>query len=426
MQQQMEQAQARVLAAIDESALVATLVELVRIPSLTGSAAESDLQHRIADELIAADLDVDLWSLDLKALSDDPDFPGMEVERTEGYGVAAVTAGAGTAALLLQGHVDVVPVGDPRRWDGFDPFAGRIAGGVLFGRGACDMKAGLAVNLEVVRAIRRSGVRLERPLGFHSVVGEEDGGIGAFATMRRGHVGDACVITEPTSGKLVVANAGALTFRLAVTGRAAHGSARLEGHSAIDAFLPVRAALMELERERNLDRDPLFGNSPLPYPISVGRLRAGDWASSVPDLLEAEGRFGVRLDEDVSAARAAFEAAIAAACERDPWLRGHPVDVSWPGGQFASGRIALDHPLIEETANAVAAVTAGPSPEPIAASYGSDLRLYTGLGKIPTVHYGPGDVRFAHAPREQVPLAEVIQAARAMALLAARRCGAHL
>jgi len=318
-----------------------------------------------------------------------------------------------------------VPVGDPRRWAGFDPFSARIDGGVLFGRGACDMKAGLAVNLEVVRAIRRSGVRLERPLGFHAVVGEEDGGIGAFATMRRGHVGDACVITEPTSGKLVVANAGALTFRLRVTGRAAHGSARLEGHSAIDAFLPIRAALVELERARNADRDPLFGNSPLPYPISVGRLRAGDWASSVPDLLEAEGRFGVRLDEDVAEARAAFEAAIAIAGERDPWLRGHPVEVTWPGGQFASGRIALDHPLIEETRNAVAAVSAGHLPEPMAASYGSDLRLYAGLGKIPTLHYGPGDVRFAHAPREQVGLAEVIEATRAMALLAARRCGAN-
>jgi acetylornithine deacetylase len=416
-------AQARVLAAIDEQALIGTVVDLVRVPSVSGTDAESQLQHVMADALTEADCDVDLWPLDLEQLRADPRFPGMEVERLEGYGVAAVTAGEGSPALVLQGHVDVVPVGDQRQWPGNDPFSGRIADGILYGRGACDMKAGLAANLEVVRAIRRSGVQLERPLGFHAVIGEEDGGIGAFATMLRGHTGDAAVITEPTSGRLVVANAGALTFRLTLSGRAAHGSARLEGHSAIDAYLPVHAALAALERERNVDLDPLFGDHSLPYPISVGRLSAGDWASSVPDVLVAEGRYGVRLDEDIAEARSAFETALAAAGERDPWLRAHPVEVSWPGGQFASGRIALDHPLIEQTRAAVADVTGSPAPPHTAASYGSDLRLYAGLGGIPTLHYGPGDVRFAHAPREQVPVAEVIDTARAMALLALRRCG---
>jgi acetylornithine deacetylase len=416
-------AENRVLAAVDEQALIRTVVDLVRVPSVSGTEAESQLQHVMAEALIEADCDVDLWPLDLQELRADERFPGEEVDRSEGYGVAAVTAGDGPPALVLQGHVDVVPVGDLGRWAGHDPFSGRISNGILYGRGACDMKAGLAANLEVVRAIRRSGVRLERPLGLHAVIGEEDGGIGAFATMLRGHTGDAAVITEPTGGRVVVANAGALTFRLTVPGRAAHGSARLEGHSAIDAYLPIHAALAALERERNIEVDPLFGDHRLPYPISVGRLAAGDWASSVPDVLVAEGRYGVRLDEDVDEARSAFETALAAAGERDPWLRDHPVRVSWPGGQFASGRIALDHPLIEQTRTAVADVTGAPAPPRTAASYGSDLRLYAGLGGIPTLHHGPGDVRFAHAPREQVPVAEVIATARAMALLALRRCG---
>jgi acetylornithine deacetylase len=151
-----------------------------------------------------------------------------------------------------------------------------------------------------------SGVVLDRPFAVHSVVSEEDGGLGAFATMLRGHRGDAAVLTEPTSGRLVVANAGALTFRLRVAGRAAHGSTRLEGHSALEAFLPVHAAVLELERQRNTDPDPLFTTTTLPYPISVGTLRAGDWASSVPDLLVAEGRLGVRLDESPADARAAL------------------------------------------------------------------------------------------------------------------------
>ncbi len=281
------------------------------------------------------------------------------------------------------------------------------------------------MNLEVAAAVARAGVRLERPLGLHTVVSEEDGGLGAFATLVRGHDADAAVITEPTGGKVVVASAGALSFEIRVPGRAAHGAARLEGVSAFEAFLPIHAALRALEVERNADPHPLFAGNALPYALSIGRLTSGDWASSVPDLLVAEGRYGVALDEDPADARAAFEHTVAQAAASDPWLYDHPPVVTWPGGQFASGSIAVDDPLVGQTLAAVAAVTGSPPPVS-AVPYGSDLRLYTGVGGIPTLHYGPGDVRFAHAPREQVRIDDVIESARALALLVARRCGAHL
>ena len=416
-------AEAALLGAIDEQRLVATLVELVRVPSVTGTDPESELQHRLAARLARTGLDVDLWALDLDALRAAPGFPGTEAERAQGWGLVAAT-GPGTPALVLQGHVDVVPIGDRKAWPD-DPFGARIAGGVLHGRGACDMKAGVAVNLEIASALADSGLRLERPLALHSVVSEEDGGLGAFATLVRGHRGDAAVITEPTGGGLVVANAGALTFELRVPGLAAHGSTRWAGHSAIDAFVPVLAALRELETDRNVDRDPLFGDNPLPYPIAVGVVSAGDWASTVPDLLVARGRYGVRLGESMDDAREDFEAALRRVGERDPWLADHPVEVSWPGGQFGSGALADDHPLIEEIEIAVKQISGRKKPDRSAAPYGSDLRLYTGIGGIPTMHYGPGDVRFAHAPREQVALQEVIEVTRALALTVARRCGAY-
>jgi acetylornithine deacetylase len=321
---------------------------------------------------------------------------------------------------VLQGHVDVVPIGDPDQWVD-DPFAGVIRDGVLFGRGACDMKAGLAANIEVAAALQRSGVRLARPLSLHAVVSEEDGGLGAFATLDRGHRGDAAVITEPTSGRVVVANAGALTFEIRVPGQAAHGSMRREGISAFEAFLPIHTALRDLEERRNRYPHPLFGDSKLPYPVSIGRVSAGDWASSVPDLLVAQGRCGVALGEDPEHAQADFEAAVHDASVRDPWLRDHPPVVTWWGGQYASGAIAEGHPLIDATQRAVADV-AGWTPPVAAAPYGSDLRLYTGVGGIPTLHYGPGDVRYAHGPHEQVRLDEVVQCARALALLAVRYC----
>ena len=99
--------------------------------------------------------------------------------------------------------------------------------------------------------------------------------------------------------------------------------------------------------------------------------------------------------------------------------------MTWPGGQFASGRLARRGTRSSsEVADAVEVVTRH-RPAEAAAPYGSDLRLYTGVGGIPTLHYGPGDVRLAHAPRESVPLAEVVEVARALALVAARRLGAH-
>jgi acetylornithine deacetylase len=418
-------AESRILDAIDEQALVQEVVDLIRVPSVTGTDAESDLQHRHADQLRELGFAVDAWRFDLDELYAHPDFPGTEAERHEGYGLVGTIGGDAEPALVLQGHVDVVPTGDLEKWVDRDPWSGAIRDGVIHGRGACDMKAGAAANLAVARAIVASGVVLERPFAVHSVVSEEDGGLGAFATMLRGHRGEAAVLTEPTSGRLVVANAGALTFELRVAGRAAHGSTRLEGHSAIEAFLPVHAALLELERERNADPDPLFTTTGLPYPISVGTVRAGDWASSVPDLLVAEGRLGVRLDESPADARAALESAIARAAASDPWLRDHPVEVTWPGGQFASGRIDGAHPFIDEVAAAISVVE-GRATERVAAPYGSDLRLYAGIGGIPTLHYGPGDVRFAHAPREQVEIDELLRVTRSLAVLAARRCGAHL
>jgi len=412
----------RALQAMDETETVELLAGLVRTPSITGTDAETDLQHRSADLLRELDLDIDTWRLDLQSLSTHTDFPGTEAARTEGYGVVGTSEGEGPPALVLQGHVDVVPTGDRADWPDGDPWSARISGDVMHGRGTCDMKAGMAVNLAVMRALRRAQIPLHRPIALHCVISEEDGGLGAFATMQRGHRGDMAVITEPTSRRVVTANAGALTFRLVVPGLAAHGSTRYEGVSALDAFWPVHQAIHALEAERNRDPDPLLDSFPIPYPISIGSVHAGDWASTVPDSLVAEGRLGVRMDECPREARLALEHRVAEACAGHPWLAAHPVEVSWPGGQFASGRLPAGHAALDEMRSAVAAVSAsGEMPEVAGAPYGSDLRLYSQAG-IPTLHYGPGDVRYAHAVREQVRLAEVFDAARALLVLAVRRC----
>ena len=410
----------RALATLDTDEIVADLVDLVNVPSISGSDPECDVQHLLAKQARALDLDVDLWPLDLHELTRDPDFPGWEAERHEAWGLVATT-GPGVPALVLQGHVDVVPPGDPEAWER-DPFRGTVDGGRVHGRGTCDMKAGVVANLAAMRAVRRAGIALERPVALHFVVGEEDGGLGAFATLRRGHTGERCLITEPTSGTITTANAGALTFRLEVLGAATHGSTRYAGVSAFEAFLPVHAALTRLEARRNAHPDPLMADYPLAYPLSVGTVHCGDWASSVPDLLAAEGRLGVRLDEDPADARLALEEAVAEAAATDPWLRAHPPAVTWPGGQFASGRYdaARDEAaLFDLVADAHADITRTGRPRERGAPYGSDLRLYAGAG-IPTLHYGPGEVSLAHGPHESVEVDELVTVTEALVLALVR------
>ena len=135
--------------------------------------------------------------------------------------------------------------------------------------------------------------------------------MGAFATLRRGHVAETCISAEPTGAEVISANAGSLTFRLVVSGLSTHGSTRTRGVSAIELFEHVHAALRELEARRNATSAPGFEHLDLPWPLSVGTITAGDWASTVPDRLVAEGRYGVRVDETVADAVADLETAVA-------------------------------------------------------------------------------------------------------------------
>lgn len=389
---------------------------MVRLPSVSGTDGENDAQAAMAERLRSSGLEVDHWSIDLDGLRAHPDFPGMEVDRTEAWGLVGRLPGRGDGAtLMLNGHIDVVPIGDPGAWAA-DPFSGHVAGDRIHGRGSCDMKAGLVAARWAVEAVRSAGADLAGDVLIASVQGEEDGGLGTFALLQRGWTADACVIPEPTQLDIIPANAGALTFRLHVRGLATHAARRTDGVSAVEKFVAVQHALVELERRRHEHVDPLATRWDLAHPLSIGTVRAGDWPSSVPDLLVAEGRLGVAIGEPVEAAKAELEGAVAEVCADDPWLRDHPVEVEWWGGQFASGRIPESSDLVERV-QAAHRRSGGADHDVYGAPYGSDLRLLTGLGGIPTVQYGPGDVALAHGPHESVPIGEIVTTARTLALL---------
>ena len=328
----------RLLGYLDGQAdrIVGDLIEFVRIPSVSGTDEENEIQHLIARRLAELGVEVDAWEIALSETLAADDFPGVEVDRTEAWGTVGRLPGAGDGqSLLLNAHVDVVPPGDLRTWGVAGPFGAAVRGDQVHGRGTCDMKAGLVASLWVVRAFAAVGVPLRGDLLLGTVIGEEDGGLGTYALLQRGWRADACVIPEPTSLDIAPGSSGALTFRLTVRGLAAHASRRLAGVSAIEKFIPVFVAIRRFEAARNEVKHPLMTRWKLPVPIEVGMIKSGDWASSVPDVLTADGRLGVAIGEDVEDARQALTNVISEACAADPWLREHPVRVEWWGGQFA-------------------------------------------------------------------------------------------
>lgn len=412
----------RVLDNIDLDGLVSTLQMLIAQPSLGGSQAEYIVQQIAAGELAAQGLSVEITELDLPALYTHPDFPGYEVERSAALHIqAALDRIGGGRTLLLNGHLDVVPVGDVSSWQ-HAPWDGTVEEGRVYGRGACDMKGGVASMIHAAGAIARSGIRLRGSLFVQTVIGEEDGGLGSFAAALRRPRADGAIIAEPTRLQPVLAQAGALTFQLRVTGRAAHGAMRAEGVSAFEAYLPLHRALQRLEQERNHDvKHPFMRQVPLPYPISVGLVHAGEWASTVPETLIAQGRYGILVGEDVGVARGVLERTIAEAAASDLWLSEHPPEITWWGGQFTSAEIAADHVLVQ-TLNTVLA-DEGYITTPMGVPYGSDMRLLQHVAGIPTLLCGPGDVRLAHQRDESVPITDLVAAARVFALTALRFCG---
>jgi len=404
---------------IDRERLVDDLVGLVRIPSITGSeeAVAADAAQRLAD----AGARVETISPDPAAVRSDPGWPGEETTRTSLPIVLGRIGRPGERRLILSGHLDVVPPGDLATWTA-DPWSGEIRDGRLYGRGACDMKGGVAAVLAAVRALVASGAadRLEGELLVVLVPGEEDGGQGTLAAIRAGATGDMAIITEPSNLDIVVAHAGAITFRLTVPGRAAHASQRREGVSALDNLYVVLRALEADEAARNdAETDPLMTVLGLPYPTIVGIVSGGEWASTVLDRVVADGRYGVRLGQSPADAAADLRSAIAAANASDAFLRDHPATVEIVGGQFGSGRVPSDHPLPVGLARAVETV-GGRRPELLGEPYGADMRLFINEGDTPCVIFGPGDVKVAHSADEHVPLDEVEACARVLAAWVAR------
>lgn len=409
---------------IDPARVEHELGRILSIPSVTGN--EEAVQAEMAGLMAESGLAVEQVATDPAVLAQDPDWPGSEMERTSLPVVIGRAGRAGGRRVIVLGHVDVVPVGDESLWHS-PPWSPTLVDGSVHGRGAVDMKGGVIAGLAAVRAavetVRAAASELAGEILFVTVPSEEDGGAGMLAAIRAGVSAAAAVIPEPTALELVTAHAGAITFRLTITGRAAHASKRREGVSALDKLTILSAALGADETARNeAETRPRMRALGLPYPTIIGKVSGGEWASTVMDRVVAEGRYGVRLGDTWQQAEVELRAVIAAASASDPWLREHPPKVELVGGLFSSAEIADDDPLPMALAAAIEDVV-GRRPAFIAEPYGADMRLLIQKGGTPTVIFGPGRPEVAHAANECVPLDQVVSCAQALAVWLLREIG---
>jgi acetylornithine deacetylase len=325
-------------------------------------------------------------------------------------------------SLILNGHIDVVPVGAEALWS-THPFEPVVRDGRLYGRGSGDMKGGVAAYVVAFEAIRRLGLEPSAPVYLQSVVEEECTGNGALACLHRGYRAEAAVIPEPFNETILSAQVGVLWLQVEVVGRPAHVLNATQGINAIEAAYALWEGLKSLPDEwnRSENRHPAFAHLDSPIKFNFGRIEGGEWASSVPTRCMMHLRCGFYPGVAAADARAAIELRLAQAAQRDPRLEGIRHFVHYAGFQAEGCTIDTAHPLMTTLADSHQAV-AGRRPQWFASAATTDARTFNLYGEIPATCYGP-EASSIHGIDESVSIDSMQRVAAVLALFIARWCG---
>jgi acetylornithine deacetylase/succinyl-diaminopimelate desuccinylase family protein len=353
--------------------------------------------------------------------------------------IVAVRRGSGEGrSIAFNGHVDVVPVGDTSAWSEA-PFAGAVVDGRLYGRGATDMKGGVAAALWATRRLLESGFEPSGDIAFHIVSDEEVVGNGSREAVARAPAADVTISVEPTELRLCAAEGGLVHLRIEVEGVEAHASTRYlsvhaggkggGGVNAIEKSMKIIAALQELERrwanEKSHPILPRGYNTLLPGIIvggpgggRDGRLNLFSNAGTTPNYCAVEYNLWFYPDETLAGIQAEVEAYVADVCRTDPWLREHPPRFTWKLGNiyFPPLDMPLDHPAVTTLSNALASLGLDSTPQGFGAA--TDLAWY-GERTLPGLICGPGRLAQCHVANEYIDTDALHQAAKVYALLLA-------
>jgi acetylornithine deacetylase len=431
----------RVASAVDERAgeVVDLASELIAFDTTTrgepGEPArdEAALQERLAGLLEDAGAAVEVFEPEPGAL----DRWTRQVPEGLGFAgrpqvVARFGEEAGGRSLLLNGHIDVVSAEPRERWAS-DPFAAEVRDGRLYGRGACDMKGGVAAMVVAALALAESGVELGGELIVSTVTDEEWNGAGSLALAARGIGADAGIVPEATGFEPWIACRGVLNPTVTVDGRPGHAEMPQpdwrEG-GAVNAIEKATVVLDAVRALRERWHDQHAGHPLLaPGELIPTVIRGGEWwvnypatCTTVVDVTylpaqgDTDGGWGESLEREI-------ESWILERAVKDPWLAEHPPSFAW-GTNLAPAEIEADHPIV---ACALAAGQEIGRPGKAAALQGwHDAATFTRFG-TPTISYGPTGLSndgetMAHAFDEFVPVDDLVACAKALAIAALRWC----
>ncbi len=326
-------------------------------------------------------------------------------------------------SLVLQGHVDVVPEGAADMWAS-PPYAPEIREGRIWGRGAGDMKGGIAAYLAAFAALKRAGLQPAAAVQMHAVIEEECTGNGAAACMLALPKCDAVIIPEPGPGvaAMYTAEVGVVWAWITVSGRPAHVRDMQAGVNAIEAAQLVAAAFKEYEAERNRAEHvhAAFHGVNHPVNINLGTIEGGEWNSSVATRCRIGLRVGVMLGYSAAQTRADIER-IVARMRGDARLRGATVDLAFRGFMAEPCIFDQQAEIVQVSRRAWAEATGGRLRDYPATGL-TDGRHFVLHQGTPVAVFGPDAVDI-HGIDENVGVESIHACTRAIALAMAEWCG---
>ncbi|HEY7243258.1 MAG TPA: ArgE/DapE family deacylase [Xanthobacteraceae bacterium] len=416
-------ARRKVLDKVDErrEPSILFLQKMIAIPSVTGD--EAKIQNFLADYLAAMGLDVDMWETDWEELKKHPGYRPV----ARGYEgrpniVAKLKGTGGGRSLLLNGHTDVIPVGDGKGWSD-DPWSARIKDGRIYGRGSADMKSGVASHIMAVESLLAAGMKPKGDVLIDIVIDEEVSGHGTLDTVIRGYKADAGISGETSGLAVQPACIGRIWFEIEIQGKPAGIQKRYEGISGIDLGNKIVKAVNDLEAKRVATvRHPLYPNALDTLPCMIGSFSAGNYPSAFPASCLLKGSMGTVPGEDHEGVKRSLVEQVARAAAEDPWMKLHPPKVRFVGYDAEASEIPRDHPIVTTVCKNYKEIT-GRDPEISGRQGAADTRFLNRYADTPTVIFGPGSTAVMHADDEYVSIDDYMTAIKVMALSICDWCG---
>ena len=390
------------------------LRKMVAIPSVTGD--EAAIQEFVSSYMKKVGLEVDMWDTDWEELKKHPGYRPVD----RGYEgrpniVGTLKGTGGGRSLLLNGHTDVIPVGNGEGWSD-NPWSAKIENGRIYGRGSCDMKSGVASHILAVQYLRELGLTPKGDVMINVVIDEEVSGHGTLDTVIRGYKADAGISGETSDLSVQPACIGRIWFEIEIQGKPAGIQQRYLGVSAIELGYKIVKAVQELEDHRVATvKHPLYPSAIDSLPCIIGSFQAGNYPSAFPASALLKGSIGTVPSEDHEGVKQSLVVKIAEVASKDEWMKDHPPVVRFVGYDAEASEIPRDHAIVNTVSSAYTEIT-GKQPQISGRQGAADTRFLNSYGNTPTVIFGPGSTAVMHANDEYVSIDDYMTSIKVMAL----------